>query len=304
MNSFFVLSAEVKAALEQNKPIVALESTIITHGMPYPQNLETALHSEEIIRQNGCTPATIAVIQGKRKIGLNKDELTYLAKKGQQVLKASRRDIPYLIVEQLDGATTVSGTMFLANQANIKVFATGGIGGVHRNAEETFDISTDLDELAQTSVAVVCSGAKSILDIGKTLEWLETKAVPIIGYQTSTFPLFYSAQSEYPVPYRFDSSQKIAEFLKTKWESNLNGGIIIANPIPQKWELDSEWMEEKIQSSIQTAQNKKIRGKDVTPFLLQEIGHLTGNVSLQSNIQLVYNNCLIASFIAKDYHAL
>lgn len=299
LNEYLVISEEVKEALASNKPIVALESTIISHGMPYPQNVETALNVEQIVRENGAVPATIAIINGKLKAGLNKEEIEYLGKKGREVIKVSRRDIPYVVSKKLDGATTVAGTMIIAALAGIKVFATGGIGGVHRNAQETFDISADLQELANTNVAVVCAGAKSILDLGLTLEYLETFGVPVIGYQTVELPAFYTRKSGFNVNFRLDSPEEIANFLKVKWDLNLKGGAVIANPIPEEYQMDYEVITKAIEEALKEAEKLGIKGKDTTPFLLAKIKEITGGESLASNIQLVYNNAKLAAQIAK-----
>ncbi|WGS64931.1 pseudouridine-5'-phosphate glycosidase [Marinitoga aeolica] len=299
LNEYLVISEEVKEALESKKPVVALESTIISHGMPYPQNVETALNVEQIVRENGAVPATIAIINGKLKAGLNKEEIEYLGKKGREVIKVSRRDIPYVVSKKLDGATTVAGTMIIAALAGIKVFATGGIGGVHRNAQETFDISADLQELANTNVAVVCAGAKSILDLGLTLEYLETFGVPVIGYQTVELPAFYTRKSGFNVNFRLDSPEEIANFLKVKWDLNLKGGAVIANPIPEEYQMDYEVITKAIEEALKEAEKLGIKGKETTPFLLAKIKEITGGESLASNIQLVYNNAKLAAQIAK-----
>lgn len=299
--SYLQISDEVKNALYNNLPIVALESTIISHGMPYPENVQTALRAEEIIREEGCIPATIAIINGILKVGLDKEEIDYLGKKGKKVMKVSRRDIPYLISKKLDGATTVSATMIIANLANIKVFATGGIGGVHRNAEKSFDISADLEELSKTRVAVVCAGAKSILDLNKTMEYLETKGVGVIGYQTDYLPAFYTQSSDIKVSHRLDSPEEIAAFLYAKWKLNLDGGVVIANPIPKEFSIDEEVINQAITKAIKKMEEKNIVGKDATPFLLEEIVKITNRESLKSNKELVFNNCKLASMIAKAY---
>lgn len=298
---YLEISKEVKEALENNKPVVALESTIISHGMPYPQNVETALKVEEIVRQNGAVPATIAILNGKLKVGLNKEEIDYLGKKGLEVTKASRRDIPAILASEDDGATTVASTMIIAALAGIKVFATGGIGGVHRGAETTMDISADLEELAMTDVAVVCAGAKSILDIGLTLEFLETKGVPVLGYQTKELPAFYTRKSEFKVDYKMDTPEQIAKTLKAKWDVNLKGGVVIANPIPEEFAMDFDTITTAINNAVAEAEEKGIKGKDSTPFLLAKVKDITKGKSLESNIQLVFNNAKLASEIAKNY---
>lgn len=298
---YLEISKEVKEALENNKPVVALESTIISHGMPYPQNVETALKVEEIVRQNGAVPATIAILNGKLKVGLNKEEIDYLGKKGLEVTKASRRDIPAILASEDDGATTVASTMIIAALAGIKVFATGGIGGVHRGAETTMDISADLEELAMTDVAVVCAGAKSILDIGLTLEFLETKGVPVLGYQTKELPAFYTRKSGFKVDYKMDTPEQIAKTLKAKWDVNLKGGVVIANPIPEEFAMDFDTITTAINNAVAEAEEKGIKGKDSTPFLLAKVKDITKGKSLESNIQLVFNNAKLASEIAKNY---
>ncbi|MCX7695416.1 MAG: pseudouridine-5'-phosphate glycosidase [Caloramator sp.] len=300
LKDYLVISQEVKEALENGKPVVALESTIISHGMPYPQNVETALKVEEIVRQNGAVPATIAIIGGKLKAGLTRDEIEYLGKKGREIVKVSRRDIPYIVAKGTDGATTVASTMIIAALAGIKVFATGGIGGVHRGAQETFDISADLQELANTNVAVVCAGAKSILDLGLTLEYLETFGVPVIGYKTDELPAFYTRRSGFKVDYRLDTPEEIANMLKVKWELNLKGGAVIANPIPEEYEMDYDTITKAIEDALKEAEEKGIKGKESTPFLLAKVKDITGGKSLESNIQLVYNNAKLAAQIAKN----
>lgn len=304
MNDLLKISEEVQDALDHHLPIVALESTIISHGMPYPKNLETALNCEKIIREKGAVPATIAIIKGKICVGLNSEELAYLAKNAQDVVKTSRRDIASVCAKGLTGATTVSSTMFIASLAGIKIFATGGIGGVHRNAEVSMDISADLEELAQTNVAVVCAGAKAILDLAKTLEYLETKGVPVIGYQTDTLPAFYTRTSPYKVDYQMDSPKEIAKMLKIKWDLGLNGGALITNPIPEAFSLDEKLMNKAIDQALEEAKEQHIGGKAITPYLLSRIKDLTKGESLASNIQLVYHNCELASLIAKAYNDL
>lgn len=295
------ITPEVKDALLNNKPVVALESTIISHGMPYPQNVETAVKVEEIIRSKGAVPATIAILNGKLKVGLTSEELDYLGKTGIDVIKTSRRDIPFITAKKLDGATTVASTMIIASLAGIKVFATGGIGGVHRGAESTFDISADLQELANTDVAVICAGAKSILDIGLTLEYLETNGVPVIGYQTEELPAFYTRKSGFKVDYKLDQPKEIAEVLKDKWNMDLRGGVVIANPIPEEYSMDYDTITKAIEDAVAEAEVKGIKGKDSTPFLLGKIKDITDGTSLDANIQLVYNNARLAAEIAVDY---
>lgn len=300
LEKYLVLSDEIKEALENGKPVVALESTIISHGMPYPQNVETALKVEEIVRQNGAVPATIAIIGGKLKAGLTRDEIEYLGQKGRDIVKVSRRDIPYIVAKGKDGATTVASTMIIAALAGIKVFATGGIGGVHRGAQETFDISADLQELANTNVAVVCAGAKSILDLGLTLEYLETFGVPVVGYKTEELPAFYTRKSGFKVDYRLDTPEEIATMLNTKWELNLKGGVVVANPIPEEYEMDYDTITKAIEDALKEAEEKGIKGKESTPFLLAKVKDITGGKSLESNIQLVFNNAKLAAEIARN----
>ncbi len=298
MNTNLELSQEVAAALKAKKPIVALESTIISHGMPYPQNRETAIAVEKIVRDAGAVPATIAVIGGKLKAGLTVEEIEYIAKKGHDVTKVSRRDFPFVIANKADGATTVAGTMIVAQMAGIKIFATGGIGGVHRDGNNTFDISADLQELAKTSVAVICAGVKSILDIALTLEYLETCGVPVVGYGTDEFPAFYTRNSGLKVEYRLDRAADIAHMLDAKWAMGLSGGVVIANPIPVEYAMDASLIDRAIEASLAEAKTLNIRGKETTPFLLAKIKELTGGDSLDSNIQLVYNNARLAAEIA------
>lgn len=303
MNQYVVTSQEVKEALENGKPVVALESTIISHGMPYPKNVETALRVEEIIRENGAVPATIGIIGGVLKAGLTKEEIDYMGK-APDVAKVSRRDIPYIVSMKKDGATTVASTMIIADMAGIKIFATGGIGGVHRGAETTMDISADLEELAATDVAVVCAGAKSILDIGLTLEYLETKGVPVFGYGTKELPAFYTRKSGFPVDYRIDTPEEMAAVLKTKWSLGLHGGALIANPIPANYSMDEAFITKVIEDAVVEANEKGIKGKETTPFLLAKIKEITGGDSLESNIQLVYNNAEVAAKVAVAYSKL
>jgi len=303
MNHYVVTSQEVKEALETGKPVVALESTIISHGMPYPKNVETALEVERIIRENGAVPATIGIIGGVLKAGLTEDEIDYMGKTSG-VAKVSRRDIPYIVAEKLDGATTVASTMIIAEMAGIRIFATGGIGGVHRGAETTMDVSADLEELAGTDVAVVCAGAKSILDIGLTLEYLETKGVPVYGYGTDELPAFYTRKSGFKVDYRIDEPKEMAEVLKMKWDLGLKGGALIVNPIPLEYSMDEEFITKVIDDAVTEAKAKGIKGKDTTPFLLSKIKEITGGDSLESNIQLVYNNAKVAALVAVEYMRL
>ena len=295
MNKYLSISAEVQAALKAGKPVVALESTIISHGMPYPQNVQTALRVEQTIRDNGAVPATIAIIGGKLKAGCTPEEIEYLGKKGQDVIKASRRDLPVLIARGEDGATTVTTTMIIAAMAGIRIFATGGIGGVHRGAETTMDISADLEELAQTPVMVICAGAKSILDLGLTLEYLETKGVPVIGYQTEELPAFYTRKSGFGVDYRLDTPEELALAFKTKLDMGLQGGMLVTNPIPEEYSMDADVINKAIDEAIDKANKRGIHGKQTTPFLLAKVKDLTGGDSLAANIQLVLNNSRLAA---------
>lgn len=302
MNKFLSISKEVKDALDSKKPIVALESTIISHGMPYPENVKTALECQKIIRDNGCVPATIAIIKGKLKVGLTDEEIDYLGKEGIKVNKTSTRDIPYIVSKGLDGATTVSATSYIASLVGIKIFATGGIGGVHRKAQETFDISADLDELSKTKMAVVCAGAKSILDLGLTLEYLETKAVDVIGYKTEVLPAFYTSKSNFKVNHTLNTPKEIANLITAKWEIGMPGGVLITNPIPTEYEMDPVVIDEAINKALKEMDELKITGNKTTPYLLAKIKEITGGDSLESNIKLVYNNCKLASQIAKDLY--
>jgi len=296
--NYLNIHPKVQKALDNNQAVVALESTIISHGMPYPKNLETALMLEDEVLKNGAIPATIALINGEIKIGLTKKELTFLAKEGLKVTKTSRRDIPYVLANKLTGATTVAATMIAADKAGIKIFATGGIGGVHRGASTTFDISADLQELSKTNVAVVCAGIKAILDLELTLEYLETLGVPVLGYQTNELPAFYTRKSGFKVDYNMQTPKEIARLLQTKWKLGLTGGVIIANPIPKESSLDFNVMANAINQAI-SAQNKLgIKGKESTPFLLAKVKELTQGKSLESNIELVKNNVILASKIA------
>ncbi len=304
MEKYLEISKEVQEALAKGEAVVALESTIISHGMPYPQNVETALKVEEIVRNNGAIPATIAILNGKLKVGLSKDEIDYLGKKGLECTKASRRDIPFILAKGLDGATTVASTMIIAEMAGIKVFATGGIGGVHRGAETTMDISADLEELGQTNVAVICAGAKSILDIGLTLEYLETKGVPVVGYQTNELPAFYTRKSGFGVDYRVDSPLELAKALKAKWDLNLKGGIVVANPIPEEFQMDYDTITTAIENALKELSEKGVKGKESTPFLLAKVKEITGGNSLVANIELVYNNAKLGAELAKEYAKL
>jgi pseudouridylate synthase len=299
LEKYLDINPEVEKALKEGKPVVALESTIISHGMPYPKNVETALETERIVRENGSIPATIAILKGRLKVGLTREEIEYLGK-GKDVIKTSRRDIPFIIAKGADGATTVASTMIIAALAGVKVFVTGGIGGVHRGAQETFDISADLQELAHTNVAVVCAGAKSILDIGLTLEYLETNGVPVVGFGTEEMPAFYTRKSGFNVDYRIDKPDEVASAIKTKWDLGLNGGMIIANPILEKDQMDYDTINNAIESALKEAKENGIKGKETTPFLLAKVKEITGGDSLESNIKLVYNNARVGSKIAVE----
>lgn len=300
LEKYLDIKPEVKKALDEGKAVVALESTIISHGMPYPQNVETALNVEKIVRENGAVPATIAILGGKLKVGLTPDEIEYLGKKGTEVVKTSRRDIPFILSKKLDGATTVATTMIIANLAGIKVFGTGGIGGVHRGAQQTFDISADLQELAHTDVAVVCAGAKSILDLGLTLEYLETQGVTVVGFGTDELPAFYTRRSGLKVDYRVDNEKDLALALKAKWDLGLQGGMVIGNPIPAEFEMDYDTINTAIEKALKEADEKGVKGKEITPFLLAKVKDITGGASLDSNIHLVYNNVKVASKLAVE----
>jgi len=304
LNKYLDVNPEVAQALAEGKPVVALESTIISHGMPYPQNVETALNVERIIRENGAVPATIAIIGGRLKAGLSAEEIEYFGKKGLAITKASRRDLPVLCARGEDGATTVTTTMIIAHMAGIKIFATGGIGGVHRGAETTMDISADLEELGQTPVMVVCAGAKSILDLGLTLEYLETKGVPVIGFGTKELPAFYTRQSGFGVDYRIDTVQELAAAFKAQNDLGMKGGMLVTNPIPEEYAMPLETINAAIDQAIAECEEKGIHGKETTPFLLARVAELTGGNSLASNIRLVYNNAKIAAQTAAVYAAL
>lgn len=299
LEKYLQVHPEVQKAVAAGQPVVALESTIISHGMPYPKNIEMAKNVSKIIRENGAIPATIAIIDGILKVGLTTEEIELLGT-SKNVVKASRRDLPFIISKKLTGATTVATTMILANLAGVKIFATGGIGGVHRGAQETFDISADLQELANTNVAVICAGAKSILDIGLTLEYLETNGVPVIGFGTDEMPAFYTRKSGFGVDYRVDSSMEVAQALKAKWDLSLKGGMVIGNPIPEEFEMDYDTINNAIESALKEAEEKNIGGKNVTPFLLDKVKTITEGKSLEANIELVYNNAKVAAQIAKD----
>ena len=304
LNKYLDVNPEVAAAIAAGKPVVALESTIISHGMPYPQNVETALNVERIIRENGAVPATIAIIGGRLKAGLTAEEIEYFGKKGQAIAKASRRDLAVLCARGEDGATTVTTTMIIAHMAGIKVFATGGIGGVHRGAETTMDISADLEELAHTPVMVVCAGAKSILDLGLTLEYLETHGVPVLGFGTKELPAFYTRSSGFEVDYRVDTPEELAAAFKAQNDLELGGGMLVTNPIPEEYAMPLETINAAIDQAIAESVAQGIHGKATTPFLLARVAELTGGNSLASNIQLVYNNAKLAAKTAALYCAM
>jgi pseudouridine-5'-phosphate glycosidase len=303
-NAFLDVSAEVAQARERGLPVVALESTIISHGMPYPQNVATAMQVEAEVRASGAVPATIAIVDGRLKAGLDAVQIEALGQRGREVVKVSRRDIPFILAAGQSGATTVASTMIIAAMAGIRVFATGGIGGVHRGAQQSFDISADLQELAHTPVAVVCAGAKSILDLRLTLEYLETHGVPVVGYQTDTLPAFFTRDSEFAVDYRLDTPAQIARAVQLKWAMHLQGGVVIANPIPQAYAMPRALIDQAIEQALQEAQAQRIAGKESTPFLLARVCELTGGDSLAANIQLVLNNARLASAIGLELQAL
>ena len=301
LNQYLDVNPEVAQAVAEGKPVVALESTIISHGMPYPQNVETALKVEEIIRSNGAVPATIAILGGKMCVGISKEQIEYLGKKGLKVIKASRRDLPVLLSRSEDGATTVTTTMIAAHLAGVKIFATGGIGGVHRGAETTMDVSADLEELGQTDVMVVCAGAKAILDLKLTLEYLETHGVPVLGYQTKELPAFYTRKSGLSVDYQVDTPEELAKILKTQHDLGLKGGVLVTNPIPEEYSMDADAINAVIDRAIEEAKEKGIHGKETTPFLLAKVKEITGGDSLDANIQLVFNNAKLAAQTAVAY---
>lgn len=300
LNDFIDIHPEVENAIENKQPIVALESTIISHGMPYPKNVETAFMVEETVRSNKAIPATIAIINGRLKVGLTNKEIEFLAT-NEEVKKVSRRDLPITIAQKLSGSTTVASTMIIASLTRIAIFATGGIGGVHRGAENSMDISADLEELAKTNVCVVCAGPKAILDIGLTLQYLETKGVPVIGYKTSELPAFYSSESGFDVDYKIDSALEIAEILTTKWNLLIDGGVLVANPIPIAFELETSIMNGAINQAIIDADNENITGKEITPYLLSKVNEITQGKSLDANIKLIQNNAALAAKIALHY---
>ncbi len=300
--NFLSVAPEVRDAIGENRAVVALESTIISHGMPYPENVETAMRVEAVVRAQGAVPATIGILDGKLQAGLSADQIERVGKTGQQALKVSRRDIPFALADStVVGATTVASTMIIADLAGIKVFATGGIGGVHRGAAQTMDISADLQELASTSVAVVCAGAKSILDIGLTCEYLETHGVPVIGYDTECWPAFYTRRTEHPVDYTLSDPAAVAGVLSRKWQLGLQGGVVVCVPVPVQYAQDEAVIDRAISSALAEADALGIRGKDTTPFLLEKIAAITGGSSLATNIELVLNNVLVGSRIAVEY---
>ena len=304
INKYLDVNPEVAEAVAAGRPVVALESTIISHGMPYPQNVETALNVERIVRENGAVPATIAILGGRLKAGLTADEITYLGKAGTNVTKASRRDLPVIVAKGMDGATTVTTTMIIAHMAGINIFATGGIGGVHRGAETTMDISADLEELAGTPVMVICAGAKSILDLGLTLEYLETHGVPVIGYGTKELPAFYTRRSGFSVDYRLDSPEELAAAFKAQRELGMKGGMLVTNPIPEEYAMDYDVINHAIDDAIAESRKDGIHGKATTPYLLAKVKDITGGDSLASNIRLVYNNATLAARTAAAFCAL
>lgn len=295
------ISSEIEQALKQGKAIVGLESTIISHGMPYPENVKTALKCEEIIRENECVPATIAIINGEIIVGLNKAEIEYIANPKNEVIKVSRRDLPVILKRSLNGALTVSATMMICDMVGIKFFATGGIGGVHKDAENTYDISADLREFTLSQVVVISAGAKAILDLEKTLEYLETLGVLVIGYLTEEFPAFYTRESGLKLEYSVENAKELAQIIKTKYSLGLEGGILVANPIPKEYSYEKSEIDEAINNAIIEMNRLGIKGKQTTPFLLAKIAELTGEKSLYVNQQLVYNNCLVAAKVAKNY---
>ncbi len=299
----FRVSEEVTKALEENKPVIALESTIISHGMPYPQNVETAMKVESIIREHGCVPATVGIVDGVGVVGLSAEEIEEMGKRGQSIPKVSRRDLPIVLAEKSWGATTVATTMILAAKAGVEFFVTGGIGGVHRGAQETFDISADLEELGRTNVTVICAGAKAILDLKLTMEVLETKGVPVLGYQTESLPAFYSRDNGMglKVDYALQNAEDAAKIVKAKRELGLNGGVLVANPIPEEYAMPTDVINKAISEALAEMDAKGIHGKECTPFLLAKIAEITEGKSLDSNIRLVFNNAAVGCEIAKEY---
>jgi pseudouridylate synthase len=304
LNSYLDIHPDVAQALDAGAPVVALESTIISHGMPYPDNVKTALRVEDEVRAHGAVPATIAIIDGRLKAGLSPQQIEELGRQGAAVAKVSRRDLPFIVTSGRIGATTVASTMIIAAMAGIRVFATGGIGGVHRGAQQSFDVSADLQELARTSVAVVCAGAKSILDLPLTLEYLETHGVPVVGYRTDSLPAFFTVDSDCGVDYQLDSPQEIAQALIAKWALGLHGGVVVANPVPQAFSMPRARVDAAIEQALREAQERRIGGKAVTPFLLARVSELTGGDSLATNIELVLNNARLASAIAQQFARL
>ena len=295
-----LINPEVKKALEENRPVVALETTIISHGMPYPKNVETALKVEQVVRDNGAVPATIGIIDGNAIVGMTPEQIEEFGKR-EGILKTSRRDLPVIYAKKLWAATTVAATMIIANQAGIEVFVTGGIGGVHRGAQETMDISADLQELAKTNVTVVCAGAKAILDLPLTLEYLETMGVPVLGFKTNELPAFYTRRSGLHVDYKIDNYLEAARVIKEKRDNNLVGGILITNPIPEEYAMDDRIITGAINEALARMKMDKVKGKETTPYLLKTVVELTGGQSLESNIQLVLNNARVGANIAKEY---
>ena len=295
------INEEVKKALAEGRPVIALESTIISHGMPYPQNVETALSVERIVREHGAVPATIGIIEGTGVVGMTPEEIEAFGKRGMAIPKVSRRDLPVILAEGSWGATTVATTMIYAAEAGIEFFVTGGIGGVHRGAELTFDVSADLEELGRTNVTVICAGAKAILDLPKTLEVLETKGVPVLGYQTKELPAFYTRTSGLKVDYELKDAEDAAKIIKAKRDFGLNGGILITNPIPEEYSYNADEINAVITEAVAEAETKGIQGKEITPFLLARIAEMTGGRSLEANIRLVFNNAAVGSEIAKAY---
>lgn len=304
LDQYLDILPEIKDAIDAGRPVVALESTIISHGMPYPRNVETAKEVEKVVRDNGAVPATIAILGGRIKVGLTPDEIDALGKSGLDVIKASRRDIPFIVARGEDGATTVAATMIIADMAGITLFATGGIGGVHRGGEDSMDVSADLDELSRTNVSVVCAGIKSILDIGRTLEYLETVGVPVVSFGADEVPAFYARSSGYKSDYRIDSPAEAAKALRAKYNLGINGSILITNPVPEEYALAPEDINKTIEAAIIEMDKRGITGKDTTPFLLARIAEQTGGESLDTNIKLVLNNAKLAAQIASQYAAL
>ena len=297
---FLDIAPEVQQALAHGQPVVALESTIISHGMPYPQNVATALRVEAEVRAHGAVPATIAIVNGRLKAGLAEQDIELLGHQAKEVIKASRRDLPFVLASKKTGATTVAATMIIAGMAGIRVFATGGIGGVHRGADSSFDISADLQELAHTQVAVVCAGVKSILDLALTLEYLETHGVAVIGYKTSVLPAFFTRSSAFSVDYRLDTAADIARVLNVKWAMGLEGGMVIANPIPEAYAMPERLIDQAIATALREAESQRIGGKESTPFLLARVSELTGGDSLAANIELVLNNARLAAAVSAE----